>query len=137
MPTWAKRGIQTALVTGGLLMLGTSIASASENVNPDQPPSPLDGGLDAPLHTVDDAVGDTPKTTHDDVVTGRLADVDHAIGAADTSATRTGGDVTRSSEWGALSGDLLDPSPSTAVQANWLSRFVKTTSAAASVLDGV
>ena len=31
MQTWAKRGVQTALVTGGLLMLGTSIASAAEN----------------------------------------------------------------------------------------------------------
>ena len=30
MQTWAKRGMQTALVTGGLLMLGTGIASANE-----------------------------------------------------------------------------------------------------------
>jgi hypothetical protein len=42
MQTWAKRGIQTALVTGGLLMLGTGIASADEDVNPDRPASPLD-----------------------------------------------------------------------------------------------
>lgn len=37
MQTWAKRGIQTALVTGGLLMLGTGIASADEGGNPDSP----------------------------------------------------------------------------------------------------
>ncbi|HWE90802.1 MAG TPA: hypothetical protein VG317_15185 [Pseudonocardiaceae bacterium] len=49
MQTWAKRGIQTALVTGGLLMLGTGIASASENVNPDSPASPIDGGLTVPV----------------------------------------------------------------------------------------
>jgi hypothetical protein len=42
MQAWAKRGIQTALVTGGLLMLGTGIASADEDVNPDKPASPLD-----------------------------------------------------------------------------------------------
>ena len=42
MQTWAKRGIQSAFVTGGLLMLGTGIASAQENVNPDAAPSPVD-----------------------------------------------------------------------------------------------
>ncbi|WP_116203596.1 hypothetical protein [Amycolatopsis circi] len=42
MRNWTKHGLQTALVTGGLLMLGTGIASADENVNPDLPASPLD-----------------------------------------------------------------------------------------------
>ena len=42
MQTWAKRGVQTALVTGGLLMLGTGIASADDDVSPDAPASPLD-----------------------------------------------------------------------------------------------
>ncbi|MEU5690629.1 hypothetical protein [Actinosynnema sp. NPDC020468] len=42
MQTWAKRGIQTAIVTGGLLMLGTGIASADENVSPDRAPSAID-----------------------------------------------------------------------------------------------
>jgi hypothetical protein len=57
MQTWARRGIQTALVTGGLLMLGTSIASATENVNPDQKAGPLDGSVSVPLHIANNALG--------------------------------------------------------------------------------
>ncbi|KAA2256932.1 hypothetical protein F0L68_25895 [Solihabitans fulvus] len=57
MQTWAKRGIQSALVTGGLLMLGTGIASAQENVNPDQPPPPLDASVSVPVQAQNDAVG--------------------------------------------------------------------------------
>ncbi|MBV8931001.1 MAG: hypothetical protein JO285_00355, partial [Kutzneria sp.] len=37
MQTWAKRGFQAALVTGGMLVLGAGIANASEDtpsVNP-------------------------------------------------------------------------------------------------------
>jgi hypothetical protein len=43
-----KRALQSALISGGLLMLGTGIASAAENVNPDVPASPLDQLLPAP-----------------------------------------------------------------------------------------
>ena len=57
MHTWARRGIKTALVTGGLLMLGTGIASADENVDPDRPASPLDGSLKIPVHVDNNAVG--------------------------------------------------------------------------------
>ena len=57
MQTWAKRGLQTALVTGGLLMLGTGIASADEDVNPDKPASPLDGSLTVPVHIDNNALG--------------------------------------------------------------------------------
>lgn len=57
MQTWAKRGLQTALVTGGLLMLGTGIASADEDVNPDKPATPLDGSVTAPVHMDNNAVG--------------------------------------------------------------------------------
>jgi hypothetical protein len=57
MQTWAKRGLQTALVTGGLLMLGTGIASADEDVNPDKPATPLDGSVTAPVHMENNAVG--------------------------------------------------------------------------------
>ncbi|RLK60240.1 beta strand repeat-containing protein [Actinokineospora cianjurensis] len=46
MQTWAKRGFQTALVTGGLLMLGTGIASADDNINPDHTPQ---SALDAKI----------------------------------------------------------------------------------------
>ncbi|SFA80568.1 hypothetical protein SAMN05216266_101543 [Amycolatopsis marina] len=57
MQTWAKRGIQTALVTGGLLMLGTGIASADENVNPDSPAGPLDLNVNVPVQIDKNAVG--------------------------------------------------------------------------------
>ena len=57
MQTWAKRGLQTALVTGGLLMLGTGIASADEDVNPDRPASPLDGSVRVPVHLDNNALG--------------------------------------------------------------------------------
>ncbi len=59
MQTWARRGLQTALVTGGLLMLGTGIASADEDVNPDRPASPLDGSVNVPVH-IDNNVLGTP-----------------------------------------------------------------------------
>ncbi|WP_434452019.1 chaplin family protein [Lentzea sp. E54] len=49
MQTWAKRGLQTAFVTGGLLMLGTGIASAQENVDPDAAPSPVDIAASVPI----------------------------------------------------------------------------------------
>jgi hypothetical protein len=57
MQTWAKRGLQTALVTGGLLMLGTGIASADDNVNPDSPASPLDLNVTVPIDAGNNAVG--------------------------------------------------------------------------------
>ncbi|MGW4058971.1 PE-PGRS family protein [Amycolatopsis sp. NPDC004747] len=57
MQTWAKRGLQTAFVTGGLLMLGTGIASADENVSPDTPASPLDLNVTAPVQEANNAVG--------------------------------------------------------------------------------
>lgn len=57
----AKRGLRTALVTGGLLMLGTGIASASENHNPDRPAAPLDSpadlGVAVPVHIAHNAMG--------------------------------------------------------------------------------
>ncbi|MGH3434271.1 MAG: hypothetical protein ACRDQB_15685 [Thermocrispum sp.] len=46
MQYWAKRGLQTAMVTGGLFMLGNGIAAADENVVPDI--TPLDGVASAP-----------------------------------------------------------------------------------------
>ncbi|WP_330271825.1 chaplin family protein [Lentzea sp. NBC_00516] len=49
MQTWAKRGLQTAFVTGGLLMLGTGIASAQENVDPDAAPPAVDVAAAVPL----------------------------------------------------------------------------------------
>ncbi|PXY31638.1 beta strand repeat-containing protein [Prauserella muralis] len=57
MQTWAKRGIQTALVTGGLLMLGTGIASANEKVDPDSPAGPLDLTASVPIDIKDNAIG--------------------------------------------------------------------------------
>jgi hypothetical protein len=57
MQSWAKRGLQTALVTGGLLMLGTGIASADENVNPDTLASPLDLHVAVPIDLGGNAIG--------------------------------------------------------------------------------
>ncbi|HEY2694567.1 MAG TPA: PE-PGRS family protein, partial [Pseudonocardiaceae bacterium] len=85
MQTWARRGLQTALVTGGLLMLGTGIASAHENVSPDTPASPIDGGVSVPVNVGNNALGtpfgqknlpgvDRTVSTHEvtDAVTGAL-----------------------------------------------------------------
>ena len=92
MHTWAKRGLQTAVVTGGLFVIGSGIASASENVTPAAPAnlpavgnvsgvvSGLTGGetpvkavpvaqvldsgaLSAPVKTVQNAVGNTLGAT--------------------------------------------------------------------------
>ncbi|MPY77248.1 MAG: hypothetical protein GEV04_01890 [Actinophytocola sp.] len=57
MHKWAKRGIQTALVTGGMFMLGTGIASADENVDPDRPASPIDGGVTVPVDISNNNMG--------------------------------------------------------------------------------
>jgi trimeric autotransporter adhesin len=57
MHTWVRRGLQTALVTGGLLMLGTGIASADESVNPDTPPGPVDAGVSVPIDAGHNALG--------------------------------------------------------------------------------
>jgi hypothetical protein len=61
MQTWAKRGIQTALVTGGLLMLGTGIASADENVSPDTPAGPIDVNASIPVDISKNAIGTLGK----------------------------------------------------------------------------
>ncbi|WP_026421765.1 beta strand repeat-containing protein [Actinokineospora inagensis] len=57
MQTWAKRGFQTALVTGGLLMLGTGIASADDNVNPDTPAPALDTKVVVDARVQNNAIG--------------------------------------------------------------------------------
>ena len=56
MQTWAKRGIQTALVTGGLMMLGTGIAAADDTIHPDTPPSALDASVKVPVRISDNAI---------------------------------------------------------------------------------
>jgi hypothetical protein len=81
MQTWARRGVQTALVTGGLLMLGTSIASADENVSPDRPASAIDGGAMVPLHVEDNAVG-TPAGQVRPPAVNRTIGTDSVTGAA-------------------------------------------------------
>ncbi|ROP39370.1 beta strand repeat-containing protein [Saccharothrix texasensis] len=73
MHTWAKRGLQTALVTGGLLMLGTGIASAQENVNPDAKPNPLDAKVRVPVDVDHNNLG-TLLGNHD------LPDIHHEFG---------------------------------------------------------
>lgn len=55
MQTWARRGMQAALVTGGMLAAGTGVASASENC-PERPTSPLE-----PLTPAEAAGDGTPS----------------------------------------------------------------------------
>ncbi|WP_367133948.1 beta strand repeat-containing protein [Saccharothrix sp. HUAS TT1] len=80
MQTWAKRGLQTALVTGGLLMLGTGIASAQENVNPDAKPNPLDAKVRVPVDVDHNNLGtlagnhDLPAI-HQEIATPSAADM--------------------------------------------------------------
>lgn len=81
MHTWAKRGLQTALFTGGLLMLGTGIASASENVNPDVRPSGVDqllGGTTARSAATpgNDALVKVPYQVKNNSVSSPLRKVD-------------------------------------------------------------
>lgn len=111
MQTWAKRGFQTALVTGGLLMLGTGIASAQEDVNPDARPGPLDARMRVPVDIAHNNLG-TPVGNHDlpdfhtEIGTPNLADTapgratasanplvragQDALGAADTAGITRG-----------------------------------------------
>ncbi|GAA1267486.1 hypothetical protein [Saccharothrix xinjiangensis] len=83
MQTWAKRGLQTALVTGGLLMLGTGIASAQEDVNPDARPNPLDARVRVPVDVDHNNLG-TPlgnrelPVVHSEIGTPSLADTQAA-----------------------------------------------------------
>jgi len=78
MQTWAKRGLQTALVTGGLLMLGTGIASADENVSPDTPAGPVDVAVTVPVEIDNNALGlpggqvDSPLNYKGEIGTGHI-----------------------------------------------------------------
>ncbi|MEV0050305.1 hypothetical protein AB0H34_07395 [Saccharopolyspora shandongensis] len=54
MQTWAKRGVQAALVTGGMLAVGTGVASASQAC-PERPTPPLGESM---LPPVLDELGD-------------------------------------------------------------------------------
>ncbi|QUH05641.1 hypothetical protein HUO13_37025 [Saccharopolyspora erythraea] len=58
MQTWAKRGVQAALVTGGMLAAGTGVASAAETC-PDRPASSLGESLLPPA--IDGFGEDTPR----------------------------------------------------------------------------
>ncbi|MCI2418964.1 hypothetical protein MOQ72_16085 [Saccharopolyspora sp. K220] len=57
MQTWAKRGVQAALVTGGMLAVGTGVASASQTC-PERPTPPLGESVFPPVldELGDDAV---------------------------------------------------------------------------------
>ncbi|MCP2244877.1 chaplin family protein [Lentzea aerocolonigenes] len=83
MQTWAKRGIQSAFVTGGLLMLGTGIASAQENVNPDAAPSPVDAGVSVPVKVDQNNLG-TPVKNLDVPKIDRTISTDRVTSAVPT-----------------------------------------------------
>ncbi|MFD7655911.1 hypothetical protein ACFV4N_18205, partial [Actinosynnema sp. NPDC059797] len=116
MQTWAKRGLQTALVTGGLLMLGTGIASAQEDVNPDARPNPLDARVRVPVDVDHNNLG-TPLGNHDlpavhteistpslaDTPAGRIASRPNPLlrGAQEGTAAVGGSGLTRGNTVGA------------------------------------
>ena len=72
MHRWARRGLQSALFAGGMLMLGTGIASADDTISPDAPPGPLDGGVSVPIQAKNNVLG-TPLGQH------RLPEVDSGV----------------------------------------------------------
>lgn len=69
MRIWAKRGIQAALVTGGMIALGTGVANAGgcDATCPPQPHGSVDGsapagllsgpGVDVPIHAANNKIG--------------------------------------------------------------------------------
>ncbi|MDT8910151.1 hypothetical protein [Amycolatopsis sp. PS_44_ISF1] len=61
MRNGTKFVVRAALVAGGLMMLGTGIASAAESVSPDSPASPLDVHAGTP--DVGKLMGQLPKAT--------------------------------------------------------------------------
>jgi hypothetical protein len=112
MQTWAKRGLQTALVTGGLLMLGTTIASADENVNPDAPASPLDGRLIIPVNLDNNQIGsplgpiDAPTVKTDAVNVSLSQATGHAANVVLDAAAPMTGDLLRDNQ---IAGDVVAP----------------------------
>jgi hypothetical protein len=116
MHTWAKRGLKTALVTGGLLMLGTGIASADENVNPDLPPSPLDVSVTIPVHIDNNALStplgqvDLPGVNHDITITPsdltRAFPATGAVAPKSDGSAMSHGDALRDNK---IVGDLVVP----------------------------
>ena len=116
MRTWAQRGLRTALVTGGLLVLGTGIANATENV----PAGPVGAGgtpatgpvqalgkeeADALHDTLDTASGDAMTNVDRGAVDGMATPtrLEHVLAAANRLRHSAG---FRPDEWGALTGDL-------------------------------
>ncbi|MEU0531054.1 beta strand repeat-containing protein [Amycolatopsis tolypomycina] len=104
MHPWARRGLQSAMLAGGLMMLGTGIASAEEQVNPDLAPSPLDGGASVPIQirkiNLGTPAGETPLPLDTD------ADINTGTVLHDSSAPLAG----------ALLGNVVKPDVSVPVQ---------------------
>ena len=118
MQSWATRGLQTALVTGGLLMLGTGIASADEKLNPDTPASPLDLNVTLPYTIEHNAAGTpmgqvNPRGATGEIntkpvtgaVSGALASVKNPVGTAGSGLTPTS-DAVKGNK---VSGDVVVP----------------------------
>jgi hypothetical protein len=108
MRTRARRGLRTALVTGGLLMLGTGIANATENVpaTPGDGTTPVTGPIQALGKEETDALHDTLDTAGDD-----MTNVDHGAAAGDVAPPSRlehvlAAGLRPADEWAALTGDL-------------------------------
>ncbi|SFE64996.1 hypothetical protein SAMN04487819_12024 [Actinopolyspora alba] len=83
MQTWARRGVQAALVTGGMLAAGTGVAAASGNC-PDRPTSPLGDPL-----TPAEAAGDGTPSRSGLCFAGELFPEDGKDPLRDTVANAT------------------------------------------------
>ncbi|PWK89604.1 hypothetical protein C8D88_102879 [Lentzea atacamensis] len=79
MHVWARRGLKSALITGGMLVLGTGIASAEEQVNPDLAPSPLDGGASVPIRVGNIGVGTPIEQVHVPVIIDTVVTTDDLL----------------------------------------------------------
>ncbi|HEX3651062.1 MAG TPA: hypothetical protein VHV49_21770 [Pseudonocardiaceae bacterium] len=118
MRTCAQRGLRTALITGGLLMLGTGIANATENV----PAAPIDAGGTpgaGPVQALGkegaDVLHNMLSTASGNAMTnvdrGAMADgvatpsrLEHVLAAANRWRRSAG--FRSAAEWGAVTGDL-------------------------------
>ncbi|MGJ7907929.1 hypothetical protein ACOQFL_15780 [Actinopolyspora sp. H202] len=83
MQSWARRGVQAALVTGGMLAAGTGVAAASGNC-PDRPTSPLGDPL-----TPAEAAGDGTPSRSGLCFAGELFPEDGKDPLRDTIANAT------------------------------------------------
>lgn len=95
MSPWAKRGLQAAVFTGGMLALGVGAASAASAAEccPDRPGTPTGGSVDLPIYFGDNALGTPLGEVEPEAVDMPLgtAPVEEALGSAEPPNTELPG----------------------------------------------